>query len=194
MVLQVTSCVPQGFADFTQELPWGIAKPQRWINFIFSDSQTMPVDSDGQFSEVIQELQDALEGLDTGDVSPLFVEGHGVQSRVFQFSWSDEQLQIDIRLPYLRLLSSEEDQEEQQAEIGAAIRMAMLVLKAAEVGKLLADGEADIHIACTASGVSYVVFDEAGQVVEEDEDWALLTSRLEAAFADDEDAFVIITP
>lgn len=154
----------------------------------------MPVDSDGQFSEVIQELQDALEGLDTGDVSPLFVEGHGVQSRVFQFSWSDEQLQIDIRLPYLRLLSSEEDQEEQQAEIGAAIRMAMLVLKAAEVGKLLADGEADIHIACTASGVSYVVFDEAGQVVEEDEDWALLTSRLEAAFADDEDAFVIITP
>lgn len=155
----------------------------------------MSVERDEQRAAILQELQDALDMLNTGEMPPAFVDGHGVQSLVFRFSWSDESLQIDIQLPCSRLLSGEELQETQKDDVGAALRMAILVLKADANEKLLREGEKSIRITCTENGLAYMVLDEEGQVLEEEDDWTLLAARLETSFEEEgEESLVIFWP
>ena len=49
--------------------------------------------------ETIEELRAALAELESGEGLSRFVEGHGLQSRFFAFSWKSEGLSIDFNLP-----------------------------------------------------------------------------------------------
>ena len=86
--------------------------------------------------ETIEELRAALAELESGEGLSRFVEGHGLQSRFFAFSWKSEGLSIDFNLPCGRVLSDEEEQALDAARVGAALRMAILLLTAADGGKL----------------------------------------------------------
>lgn len=79
-------------------------------------------------SEAVEELRAAFAELESGEGLTRFVGGHGIQSQVFEFEWSEPSLGISFRLPYARVLSDEESQKADEEEIGAAIRMAILLL------------------------------------------------------------------
>ena len=55
--------------------------------------------------ETINELKAALAELESDDGLEMFVEGHGLQSRYFAFSWQSDELEIDYNLPYARSVS-----------------------------------------------------------------------------------------
>ncbi len=90
--------------------------------------------------DAIAELEDALVGQESGEGLAGFVSGHGIQSLVFAFEWEDPAVSIHFDLPYARVLSGEETVAEDDANIAAAIRVAILVLtvadKIAEKGSL----------------------------------------------------------
>ena len=88
----------------------------------------MDNDIEARRAAAIAELKAALSDLESGEGLTRFVGGHGIQSRVFEFEWDEPSLGIRFRLPCGRLLSDEESQKEDDAEIGAAIRMAVLLL------------------------------------------------------------------
>ena len=50
--------------------------------------------------EAINELKAALAELESEEGLEMFVEGHGLQSRYFAFSWQSDELEIDYNLPY----------------------------------------------------------------------------------------------
>ena len=79
-------------------------------------------------AEAIDELRAACAELESGEGLTRLVGGHGIQSRLFAFEWDEPALGIKFHLPYDRLLSSEESQKSDNEEIGAAIRMAILLL------------------------------------------------------------------
>lgn len=137
--------------------------------------------------ETIEELRAAVAALDVGEEVGRFMEGHGLQSRRFRFEWRDDALDIDIDLPWARVLSDEETQAADIAEIGAACRMAILLLTASEAGVLLHanDGEARLIVSCDDDGTSYAVLDADGETLDEGDDWSVLAARLEAAFPAD---------
>ena len=60
----------------------------------------------------------------------------------FQEGEETKALAIDVDLPWGRVLSGEEAQAADAAEVGAACRMALLLLVAHEAGTLLHEGEA----------------------------------------------------
>ena len=91
--------------------------------------------------ETINELKAALAELESDEGLEMFVEGHGLQSRYFAFSWQSDELEIDYNLPYARVLSDEDAQKLDAARIGAAIRLAILLLASSSGGALLHDGE-----------------------------------------------------
>ena len=130
----------------------------------------------------INGLHAAIAALDVGEEPVEFIGGHGLQSRRFRFAWRDEALAIDIDLPWGRVLSGEEAQAADAAEVGAACRMALLLLVAHEAGTLLHEGEARLSASCDERGTRYAVFDAEGETLDEGDDWAVLTARLEAAF------------
>ena len=105
--------------------------------------------------ETIEELRAALAELESGEGLSRFVEGHGLQSRFFAFSWKSEGLSIDFNLPCGRVLSDEEEQALDAARVGAALRMAILLLTAADGGKLLFEGEASLSVAADEDGARY---------------------------------------
>ena len=76
----------------------------------------------------IAALNAALEELESGEGLSRFLDGHGLMSRRVEFEWREPKLEIDFRLPYARVLADEESQQDDDAEIGAAIRMAILLL------------------------------------------------------------------
>ena len=80
-------------------------------------------DIEAKRAEVVEELRAAFTELESDEGLTRFIGGHGVQSRVFEFEWSEPALEISFRIPYARVLSDEESQKEDDAEIGAAIRM-----------------------------------------------------------------------
>ena len=90
--------------------------------------------------ETIEELRAALAELESGEGLSRFVEGHGLQSRVFVFSWESEELSIDFVLPCERVLSDEEERALDALRVGSALRLAILLLSAAAEGRLLAEG------------------------------------------------------
>ena len=141
--------------------------------------------------ETIEELRAALAELESGEGLLRFVEGHGLQSRVFAFSWESEGLSIDFELPCERVLSDEEDQALDAARIGAALRMAILLLSVAAEGKLLAEGEARISVSADEDGARYAIVGPDGAEIDAGEDWDPLVARLDAALPDGDDVQII---
>lgn len=137
--------------------------------------------------ETIEELRAALAELESGEGLSRFVEGHGLQSRVFVFSWESEELSIDFVLPCERVLSDEEERALDALRVGSALRLAILLLSAAAEGRLLAEGEAGLSVAADEDGVRYAVSGPDGGVIDEAEDWDPLVARLDAAFPDGDD-------
>ena len=137
--------------------------------------------------ETIEELRAALAALESGEGLSRFVEGHGLQSRVFVFSWESEELSIDFVLPCERVLSDEEERALDALRVGSALRLAILLLSAAAEGRLLAEGEAGLSVAADEDGVRYAVSGPDGGVIDEAEDWDPLVARLDAALPDGDD-------
>ena len=137
--------------------------------------------------ETIEELRAALAELESGEGLSRFVEGHGLQSRVFVFSWESEELSIDFELPCERVLSDEEERALDALRVGSALRLAILLLSAAAEGRLLAEGEAGLSVAADEDGVRYAVSGPDGGVIDEAEDWDPLVARLDAALPDGDD-------
>ena len=138
--------------------------------------------------ETINELKAVLAELESDEGLEMFVEGHGLQSRYFAFSWQSDELEIDYNLPYARVLSDEDAQKLDAARIGAAIRLAILLLASSSSGVLLHDGETTLSVTADETGASYSFVDSDGEVIDSGEEWEPLIARLETdlpAAADD---------
>ena len=134
--------------------------------------------------EAINELKAALAELESDEGLEMFVEGHGLQSRYFAFLWRSDGLEIEYNLPYARVLSDEEEQKLDAARIGAAIRLAILLLATSSSGALFHDGETALSVAANESGASYSFVGSNGEVVDSGEEWGPLIARLEADLPD----------
>ena len=144
-------------------------------------------------TDALAELQSALAELERGEGLSRFLGGHGLMSRVFEFKWSEPTLEIDFRLPYARVLGDEESQKEDDAEVGAAIRMAMLLLAGeGQEGKALDGTSAKVW--ADENGVGYSLSDAEGNTLESDDDWSGIISRLEADLSDGKESPTIIWP
>lgn len=150
----------------------------------------MEDDIEAQRAAATAELRAAFAEIESGEGLTHLVGGHGVQSRVFEFEWSEPSLEIDFRLPCERVLSDEESQKADDEEIGAAIRMGILLLTTA--GR--ADGASRIEVACTDRGTSYAVYAADGTLEDSGDDWGPLVRRLETALGDATDAVSVIWP
>ena len=130
--------------------------------------------------ETINELKAALAELESEEGLEMFVEGHGLQSRYFAFSWQSDGLEIEYSLPYARVLSDEGEQKLDAARIGAAIRLAILLLASSSSGALLHDGETTLSVTADETGASYSIVGADGEVVDSGEGWEPLIARLDA--------------
>lgn len=144
--------------------------------------------------ETIEELKAALAELESDDGLERFVEGHGLQSRFFSFTWHSEQLDIEYRLPYARVLSDEEEQALDGARISAAIRLAIILMAMSAEGKLLADGESRISIEADDDGPRYAIFGEGGSLLDSGEEWDSLAARLNMSVSREEMGIQVIWP
>ena len=144
--------------------------------------------------EAINELKAALAELESDEGLEMFVEGHGLQSRYFAFSWQSEGLEIEYNLPYARVLSDEDAQKLDASRIGAAIRLAILLLATSSSGALLHDGEASLSVTADDTGASYSIVGSDGEVVDSSDEWEPLIARLEADFPNVGDNVQIIWP
>lgn len=143
----------------------------------------------------MDDLRAELEGFEAGEGLSRFTGGHGLQSNVFCFSWDEPMLRIDLELPYACVLSEDEQQADDDAEISASMRMAILLLSAAEKGTLLQDGEARLVVTHDDDDLWWGVYDADGNLLDESEEWDSLAARLENALADDaENALTFIWP
>ena len=143
--------------------------------------------------EAVAELRAALAELESGEGLSRFTGGHGLMSRVFEFRWSDPALEVDFRLPYALVLADEEDQQAADAEIGAAIRMAILLLTV--------EGSEDENfkglitsVWADANGVGYSIRDGEGETMDGGDDWTGLVRRLETALPEGGEELSIIWP
>ena len=147
-----------------------------------------------QRAETVEALRFALGELESGNALSGFVEGHGLQSRYFVFSWSSDWLSIEYRLPYARVLSGEEEMGFDNARIGAAIRMAILLLSSTSAEALLHDGEALLSVEAGESGARYAITDPDGEEIDSADDWQPLISRLENDISSAGESLQIIWP
>ena len=136
-------------------------------------------DTDEKRNDAIEALRSALVELESGDGLSNFVDGHGVQSWYFAFSWQSDWLRIEYRLPYARILSGEEAASLDNARIGAAIRMALLLLASDSGEALLHDGEATLSVEAGEFGVRYDITGPDGEEIDSADDWQPLIARLE---------------
>ncbi len=136
-------------------------------------------DADDRRVEALEALHSALGELESGKALADFVEGHGLQSWYFVFSWRSDWLSISFRLPYARVLSGEDEASFDNARIGAAIRMAILLLSATSAAALLHDGEAALSVEAGEFGVRYAVSGPDGEEIDSADDWQPLIARLE---------------
>lgn len=134
----------------------------------------------GKRAEALAGLEVALGEIEGGEGLSTFVEGHGLQSRRFRFEWQEPSLRISYDLPTGRVLSSEEDQKADDAEAGAAIRLALVLLRAVQGGKPELFGDGELSVSCDDFGARYSITAPDGSVVEEGDGWSGLVSRLEA--------------
>ena len=141
-------------------------------------------------TEAVEELRAAFAELESGEGLTRLVGGHGIQSRVFEFAWSEPALEISFRIPYARVLSDEASQKDDDEEIGAAIRMAILLLTT--VGRLAAVSR--IEVSCDERGTTYAVYGAEGEREDSGADWAPLVKRFEAELGDAPESLSIIWP
>ena len=141
-------------------------------------------------AEAVEELRAALAELESGEGLTRFVGGHGIQSRVFEFEWSDPAIEISFILPYGRVLSDEASQKGDDEEIGAAIRMAMLLLTTA--GRM--ESAPRIEVSCDDRGTTYAVYAADGELEDSGTDWAPLVKRFESELGDASEPLSIIWP
>ena len=92
------------------------------------------------------------------------------------------------------MLSDEDAQKLDAARIGAAIRLAILLLASSSGGALLHDGEATLSVTAGETGASYSIVGTDGEVVDSSEDWEPLIARLEADLPAAGEDFQIIWP
>ena len=142
----------------------------------------------------IAELENALEEIESGEGLSTFVEGHGLQSHRFRFEWCEPLLQISYDLPTGRILSPEDDQKSDDAEAGAAIRLALVLLRAFEQGKPEAFEDGALSVSCDDDGARYEIRAADGSVIDEEEGWSGLASRLEGVFGDLSEELMIFWP
>ncbi len=143
---------------------------------------------------LMEELCAALGELESGNALSDFVEGHGIQSLYFAFSWRSDWLSISYRLPYARVLSGEEAMSLDNARIGAAIRMAMLLLASTSADALLHDGEAALSVEAGEFGVRYAITGPDGDEIDSADDWQPLIARLENDISSAGESLHIIWP
>ena len=147
-------------------------------------------DVESRRAAAIKELRAAFAEIESGAGLTRLVGGHGIQSRVFEFEWREPSLEISFRLPYARVLSDEAAQKEGDAEIGASIRMAILLLTMA--GRM---GSASrIEVSCDDRGAAYAVYAADGELEDSGTDWAPLVKRLKAVLGDDPEPVSVIWP
>ena len=147
-----------------------------------------------QRTEAAEALRSALGELESGNALSGFVEGHGLQSWHFVFSWRSDWLSIEYRLPYARVLSGEDAMSLDNARIGAAIRMAILLLALDSGEALLHDGEAALSVEAGEYGVRYAITDPDGEEVDSADDWQPLIARLENDISSAGESLQIIWP
>ena len=140
--------------------------------------------------EAAEELKAALAEMESGEGLTRLVGGHGIQSRVFEFQWREASLEISFRLPYGRVLLDEESQKEDNEEIGAAIRMAILLLTTA--GRR--EPSSRLEVSCDDHGASYAIYGADEEIEDSGTDWAPLVKRLTAEFGDATEPLSIIWP
>ena len=150
----------------------------------------MENDIESRRAVAIEELKAAFAEMESGAGLTRLVGGHGIQSRVFEFEWDEPALGIRFRLPYGRVLSDEESQKEDEEEIGAAIRMAILLLTMA--GR--PDAESRIEVSCNDGGTAYAVYAADGELEDSGTDWATLVKRLETELGAAPESVSIIWP
>ena len=138
----------------------------------------------------IEGLRAAFAELESGEGLTRLVGGHGIQSRVFEFEWDEPALGIRLRLPYARVLSDEAAQKADDEEIGAAIRMAILLLTLA--GRLASVSR--MEVSCDDRGTTYAVYGAEGELEDSGTDWAPLVKRFEAEFGEALEPLSIIWP
>ena len=142
----------------------------------------------------IEDLKAALGELESDNGLVRFVEGHGLQSLFFRFEWSEPGLEIDFVLPYGRVLSSEATQRLDVARVGAAIRMAILLIVSMDKGVLLADGEKTISVYSDEYGESFTIYGSGGVELFSDDNWEPLVTRIKEIFPDDDSKFFVLWP
>ena len=141
-------------------------------------------------AEAVEELRAAFAELESGEGLTRLVGGHGIQSRGFEFEWSEPALEISFRIPYARVLSDEASQKDDEEEIGAAIRMAILLLATVE-----RRGESSqISVSCDDRGTTYAVYGAEGEIEDSGTDWGPLVKRFEAELGDAPESLSIIWP
>ncbi len=150
----------------------------------------MDNDMETKRAAAIGELRAALAEIESGEGLSRLVGGHGLQSRVFEFEWNEPSLGLSFRLPCGRILSDEEAQKDDDAEIGAAIRMAILLLTL--VGR--PDAASRIEVACDDRGTTYAIYDADGALEDSGSDWGPLVRRLETALGNDTETVSVIWP
>ncbi len=141
-------------------------------------------------AEAVEELRAAFAEIESGEGLTRLVGGHGIQSRVFEFEWSEPALEISFRIPYARVLSDEASQKGDDEEIGAAIRMAILLLTTA--GRL--ESVSRIEVSCDDRGTAYAVYGAEGGLEDSGADWVPLVKRLETEFDGGSEPLSIIWP
>lgn len=149
---------------------------------------------DERRQETIDRLNAAMAEMETEDGLVSFVGGHGVQSRVFEFSWRSDDLEIDFRLPFARVLSDEEEQQLDSARVGAAIRLALLLLASSDAGTLLLDGEKTISVFANQSGCGYSVTGADGEEIDSGDSFDPLIARIDTALGGGGDRLAVFWP
>ena len=144
--------------------------------------------------EALARLEEALEEIKSGEGLSTFVEGHGLQSRRFRFEWLEPLLQISFDLPTGRVLSPEEDQKADDEEVGAAIRLALVLFQAVQDGKTEGFEDGMLSVLCDDNGAHYALYAPDGSVKDEGDGWGGLVSRLEAIYRDLAEELIIFMP
>ena len=147
-------------------------------------------DIEAKRADAVEELRAAFAELESGEGLTRLVGGHGIQSRVFEFEWSEPALEISFRIPYARVLSDEASQKDDEEEIGAAIRMAIRLLST--VGRL--ESVSRIEVSCDDRGTTYAVYSADGELEDSGSDWSPLVKRFEAELGDAPESLSIIWP
>ena len=147
-------------------------------------------DVESRRTAAIEELRAAFAEIESGVGLTRLVGGHGIQSRVFVFEWREPSLEISFRLPYARVLSDEAAQKDGDAEIGAAIRMAILLLTMA--GRM--ESASRIEVSCSDRSTAYAIYAADGELEDSGTDWAPLVKRFETVLGDGSKPVSVIWP